>query len=80
MHEWPSRDEGTTKIAAMDYESLTHAVSRVRADLEKIRSENRLYFAKRSHRKDEIAKHQERKDRVMEIKLELEGLMRRKVA
>ena len=64
----------------MDYDSLTRAVSRLRADLEKIRSENRLYFAKKSHRAEEMVKHQERKDRVMEIKLELEGLMWRNVA
>ena len=64
----------------MDYDSLRRAVSRARADLETIRSENRLYFAKKRHREDEILKHQERKDRVVEIKLELEGLMRRKVA
>ena len=64
----------------MDYDSLKRAVSRLRADLEKIRSQNGLYIAKKSHRPDEIVKHQERKDRIIEIKLELEGLMRRNVA
>lgn len=64
----------------MDYDSLTRTVSRLRADLEKIRSGNRIYFAKRSHREDEIVKHQERRDRVMEIRLELKSLMRLKVA
>ena len=64
----------------MDYEFISGTVSRLRAELDDIGAENRLYFGRKSHREDEIVKHQERIDRVIEIKLELEGLMRRKVA
>ena len=39
-----------------------------------------LLCSKKNRREGEIVKHQERKDRVKEIKLELECLMPRKVA
>jgi hypothetical protein len=64
----------------MDYKFISGMVSRLRAELDQIGTENRLYFAKKNHREDEIVKHQGRKDRVIEIKVELEGLMTRKVA
>ena len=64
----------------MDYKVISGTVSRWRAELDHIGTENRLYFAKKNHREDEILKHQERKDRVIEIKLELESLMMRKIA
>ncbi len=59
---------------------MSDTVSRLRAELNQIRNENCAYFSKRNHRQDEMLKHQERKDRVVEIKVELAGLMRRKVA
>ena len=71
---------GTGSIAFVDYKFISGTVSRLRAELDHIGTANRLYFARKNHRGDEILKHQERKDRVMEIKLELEGLMTRKVA
>jgi hypothetical protein len=71
---------GTGSIAFVDYNFIVGTVSRLRAELDHIGIENRLYFARKGHREDEIRKHQDRKDRVMEIKLELERLMTRKVA
>jgi hypothetical protein len=59
---------------------MSGAVSRLRAELDQIQTQNRLYFSKSNHRQDEILKHQERNDRVVEIKVELAGLMRRKAA
>jgi hypothetical protein len=38
-------------------------------------TENGLYFARKSHKYNEIRKHQERKGRVVEIKFQLESLM-----
>jgi hypothetical protein len=64
----------------MDYKFISGTVFRLRAELDQIATVNRLYFARKNHRENEIVKHQERKDRVMAIKLELEGLMTRKVA
>ena len=64
----------------MDYNFISGTVSRLRTELGHIGGKNRLYFAKKHHREDEVLKHQGRKDRVMEIKIELEGLMTRKVA
>ena len=64
----------------MDYEFISGTVSRLRAELDEIGAENRLYFSSKSHKEEEILKHQKRKERVVEIKLELEGLMRRRVA
>jgi len=59
---------------------MSGAVSRLRAELDQIQTQNRLYFSKRNHGQDEMLKHQERNDRVVEIKVELAGLMRRKIA
>jgi hypothetical protein len=59
---------------------MSGAVSRLRAELDQIQTQNRVYFSKRNPRQDEILEHQERNDRVVEIKVELAGLMRRKVA
>jgi hypothetical protein len=59
---------------------MSGAVSRLRAELDQIHTQNRLYFSKRNHRQDEMLKHQERNDRVVEIKVELAGLMKRKAA
>jgi hypothetical protein len=59
---------------------MSDSVSRLRAELNQIRNENCAYFSKKNHRQDEMLKHQERNDRVVEIKVELAGLMRRKVA
>jgi len=58
---------------------MSGAASRLRAELDQIQTQNRLYFSKRNHRKDEMLKHEERNDRVVEIKVEIAGLMRRKV-
>ena len=59
---------------------MSDTVSRLRAELDQIRNENLTYFSKKNHRQDEMLKHQERKDRVVEIKVELAGLMKRKAA
>ncbi len=59
---------------------MSDTLSRLRAELDQIRNENLTYFSKRNQRQDEILKHQEWNDRVVEIKVELAGLMRRKAA
>jgi hypothetical protein len=64
----------------MDYNFISGTVSRLRAELDQIGANNRSYFTKKSHREGEILEHQHRKDRVVEIKLELERLITRKVA
>jgi len=64
----------------VDYVFISGTVSRLRFELDEIGNENRLYFTKKSHRQDEIQRHQERIGRVMEIKLELERLMTRRLA
>ena len=64
----------------MEYKFISGTVSRLRAELDQIGIENRVYLSKRNHRQDEVLKHQERNDRVVEIKVELAGLMKRKVA
>ena len=64
----------------MEYRFISGTIARLRAELEEIGAENRLYFARKSHREGELLSHLERKDRVMEIKAELESLMPRKVA
>ena len=71
---------GTGSIAFVDYKFISGTVSRLRAELDQIGIENRLYFARKNHRENEVLKHQERKDRVVEIKVELAGLLRRRVA
>jgi hypothetical protein len=64
----------------MDYRSLSERVARLRADLGQIGNENRLYFSTKTHHEDEIKRHQARQDRVLEIKAELETLLKRKIA
>jgi hypothetical protein len=64
----------------VDYKFISDTVSRLRAELDHIGTENRLYFARKKHSEPETLKHRERKDRVIEIKLELESLMTRKAA
>jgi hypothetical protein len=64
----------------VEYKFISGTISRLRAELDQIRTENRSYFSKRNHRQDEMLKHQERTDRVVEIKVELAGLMKRKAA
>ena len=59
---------------------MSDIVSRLRAELDQIRNENFTYFSKKNHRQDEMLKHRERNARVVEIKVELAGLMRRKAA
>jgi hypothetical protein len=71
---------GSWYIALMDYKFISGTVSRLRAELNHIGTENRLYFARKNHREDEIVRHREREDRVIAIKLELEGLTTRKIA
>ena len=70
----------TGSIAVVEYKFISDTVSRLRAELDQIGTENRLYFARKNHREHEMLRHQERKERVMEIKLELESLMKRKAA
>jgi hypothetical protein len=64
----------------MDYESLSAKVIRLRAELEQIGAENRKYLERKNHREYEIMQHRHREDRILEIKAELEALLKRKTA
>ena len=64
----------------MDYRLLSRKVARMRAELQQIGNENRLYFSTQTHHEAEIERHQARQERVLEIKAELETLMKRKTA
>jgi len=64
----------------MDHAYISRTVARLRAELDQIGLENRFYFTKKHHREGEIRDHQLLRDRVREIKIELERLMTRKIA
>ena len=64
----------------MDYGFISQKIVRLRADLNQIRAENRLYFAKKHHTEFEMTLHQKRRERIMEIKAELEALMKGRTA
>ena len=64
----------------MDYGSLSQKIARLRTDLDQIRAENRLYFANKHHTEYEMMQHQKRRERIVEIKIELEAMMKRKTA
>jgi len=64
----------------VDYADISRTVGRLRAELNLLGYENRNYFRKKSHNAREILNHQQRMDRVREIKVELERLMSRKGA
>ena len=64
----------------MDYGSLSQKIARLRTDLDQIRAENRLYFTKNHHTEYEMMQHQKRRERIVEIKIELEAMMKRKTA
>jgi hypothetical protein len=64
----------------MDYGALSEKIARLRADLNQIRAENRLYFAKKHHTVQEMTQHQKRQERILEIKSELEAMMKGKIA
>ena len=64
----------------MDYGALSEKIARLRADLNQIRADNRLYFANTHHTEYEMMQHQKRRERIVEIKIELEAMMKRKTA
>jgi hypothetical protein len=59
---------------------LLQKIARLRTDLDQIRAENRLYFTKKHHTEHEMMQHQKRRERIVEIKIELEAMMKRKTA
>jgi hypothetical protein len=64
----------------MDYGFISEKIARLRADLDQIRADNRLYFANNHHTEYEMMQHQKRRERIVEIKIELEAMMKRKTA
>ena len=62
----------------MDYESLSARIARIRAEIVQIDAENRKYFELKHHRDYEIVSHRLREDRMLELKAELESMMKRK--
>ena len=55
-------------------------MARIREELQGIDNENRMYFSKKTHHEEEIERYQARQERVLEIKAELETLLKRKIA
>jgi hypothetical protein len=64
----------------MDFGFLSQKIVRLRADLNQIRAENRLYFTSKYHTEYAMMQHQKRRERIVEIKIELEAMMKRKAA
>jgi hypothetical protein len=64
----------------VDYADIARTIARLRAELNQIGVENRLYFVQKKHSELEVQDHQGREDRVREIKSELQRLMPRKIA
>jgi len=62
----------------VDYESLSARIARIRAEIVQIDAENRKYFELKHHRDYEIVSHRLREDRMLELKAELESMMKRK--
>jgi hypothetical protein len=58
----------------VEYESITRRVAIPR--LQKDRVENREYFSHKNHREYEIIQQQHRQERIVEIKLELEKMLK----
>jgi hypothetical protein len=64
----------------MDYRLISETVAQLRAELQLIGAENRKYLGRKNHREYEIMQHRRREDRILEIKAELETLLKRKIA
>jgi hypothetical protein len=64
----------------MDYGFISEKIARLRADLNQIRADNRLYFANKHHTEYEMMQHQKRQERLLEIKADLAAMMKRKTA
>jgi hypothetical protein len=62
----------------VDYESLSARIARIRAEIAQIDAENRKYFELQHHRDYEIVSHRLRQERMLELKAELEAMMKRK--
>lgn len=60
----------------MEYESIHRKVARLRAELQDIGMENRKYFETKSHSEAQIMLHHGRQERIVEIKLELEKMLK----
>ena len=60
----------------MDYESTSRKVALLRDELQKIGVENRQYFHHKNHREYEIIQQLHRQERILEIKLELEKMLK----
>jgi hypothetical protein len=55
-------------------------MARIREELQEIGNQNRVYFSRKAHHEEEIERHEARQVRVLEIKAELETLLKRKIA
>jgi hypothetical protein len=62
----------------VDYDSIAGTVTRLRTELQQIGTENRMHFEKRNRSEEELRRHQRRQDRIVEIKLELENILKKK--
>jgi hypothetical protein len=60
----------------VEYESITRRVALLRDELQKIGVENREYLQHKNHREYETIQHQHRQERISEIKLELEKMLK----
>jgi len=64
----------------MDYGFISEKIARLRADLAQIGTENQIYFEKEHHTEYEMVQQQKRQERLLEIKADLEAMMKRKTA
>jgi len=62
----------------VDYESLSATLTRIRAEIAQIDAENRKYFELKHHRDYEMVSHHLRQERVLELRAELEAMLKRK--
>jgi hypothetical protein len=62
----------------VDYESLSARIAHIRTEIAQIDAENRKYFELKHHPDYEIVSHRLRQERVLELKAELEAMMKRK--
>jgi len=64
---------------SVEYESLSTKIARLRAELDEIGAANRSYFQRKRHSWDERESHLRRRDRIQQIKAELQAALGKRV-
>ena len=71
-------DKSPANISLVDHGSLSARVARLRAEIANVDAENRKYFELKHHRDYEMVSHRLRQERILELKAELEAMLKRK--